>query len=202
MKEKLNLTIVFILLKVSVSMAQIDVITNAIGGLTGGKTNVVYDPTNKVQLAKVIAESKKTNSAIQKQLELLDKAREAMARVDEYVRQIQYIDDIKNIQMDINRISQESIDASAELKVINDTKIIALIGSINANLVAVESMLNLANHIIEDGFLKMSSGERIDALYKIRAETLGYRATAIYLNQQIRDIASLKLLNKIYGGTN
>lgn len=199
MKKLISIAVLLGMCGCPLTYGQIDAVKDAIGGLTGGKGNVVYDPTNKAQLAKVIAESKKTYGAIKKQLELLDKAREVMVKVNAHIRQIRYLDDIKSGQQDINKISQQSIAAARELNVVNDKEVIDIISAINNNLIAVESMLNLANHLLEDDFFKMSTAERVEALYKIRSETLSYRATAIFLNQQIRQYASVKFLNRIYG---
>jgi predicted transglutaminase-like cysteine proteinase len=178
--------------------AQVAAAQQAIGTLTGGQTNMVHDPANKLQLITIVEEARKTYTVVKKELELLEAAREALSKVNKFVRQVKYLDDIIEIQKEIYKLNQESINQARQLNVINKKSVLDVIQALNNNLIAMESSLNLANHLLEDDFVDMNTAERMEALQKIRGETLDYRATARYLNKQIRDIATLHFLEKIY----
>jgi hypothetical protein len=179
--------------------AQVAQASQAIGGLTGGKSNMVWDPSTEMQLVTVVEEARKTYTVIKKELELLEEARKALAKVNNFVRQIKYLDDIIKIQKEIYKINQQSIDQARELKVLDKKAVLDLVEAMNNNLIAMESTLNLANHMLKDDFLEMSTAERIKALQEIMRESRDYLATARFLNRQIREYATLHFIQTIYG---
>lgn len=167
-------------------------------GTVAGKPSVVHDPINELNLVKSLDEARKTYTAIEKQLELLEKAKEQMQKVNNIVREVRYVDEIHEIYSKTIELNKNSLKLAQELNVINDKYIVNLIGTINNSLISFESTLNLVTHLIEDDFFKMNDSERLQRMIDIRNETRDYRATALYLNQEIRRYASVKFLEQIY----
>lgn len=178
--------------------AQLDQISDAVGALSGGQTNVVHDPANKLQLIKVIDEARKSYSVIKKQLELLEDARETIAKVSNTLRQVRYVDEIMTIQNEIIEINRQSLEMANELQVTNVKGVVQVIAMMNNTLISLESSLNLANHLLTDDFFKMTEAERLTALLEVKRETYDYRATAKYLNREIQKYATLNFLDKLY----
>jgi hypothetical protein len=179
--------------------AQIADAAGAVSDILGVKPpEQVHDRMATLNLVKGLEEARKTYTAIEKQLELLGKARDAMEKVNNVVREVRYIDEIYQIYDKTIELNQKSIDVAQTLNVINDEYIISLIGSINNSLISFESTLNLATHLIKDDFFKMNDAERLGRMIEIRNETRNYWVTAMYLNREIRRYASIKFLGQIY----
>lgn len=163
-----------------------------------GTPTTVNDPTNKVQLVKIVAEAKKSYAVVNEQLELLKKAREGLTKISNTLRTIRMIDDIAAIQGDIFEYQQAAFQAARELRVVNTEEIADIIGALNSTLIASESSLSLANNVLADGFFDMTTAERLEMLRETKRELQEQRATARYLDRQIRNYASLAFLENIY----
>lgn len=159
---------------------------------------IVHDPTAAAKLVAMLDEARKTYQVVEKELELLEKAKEQLSKVNGFVRTVRYVDDIKSIQQDIYRINQESLHQAQRLHVINKEGVIALVELMNNSLTSLESTLNLASHLLEDDLINLSDGERLEQLAEIRNECYQYRATANYLNREIRRFAQGYYLNEMY----
>lgn len=168
-----------------------------IKNLTGTPTTV-NDPGNKVQLVKIVAEARRSYNVVNEQLELLQKAREGLTKISNTLRTIRMIDDITAIQKDIFEYQQNALQAARELNVIDTEEIAEIITALNTNLIASESAISLANHVLTDGFFDMSTAERLEMLREIKREQHSYRATAMMLDRQIRKYATLTFLENIY----
>lgn len=194
MKTLFTLITVFF---VATGYSQIADAVEAVGNLAG-KPTIVHDPTSEAQLIKTLDEARKTYDGIKKQLELLEDAKKVMVKVNTYVREVSYVDEIRKIYDQTIDLNQRSLETAQRCKVFNDKYVVNLVSAMNNSLISFESTLNLINHLLEDDIFSMDDASRIDRLKTIRDETRDYRATAIYLNREINRYISVKFLEQLY----
>ncbi|MEM9298455.1 MAG: hypothetical protein AAGA64_08690 [Bacteroidota bacterium] len=175
-------------------------VASAISALSGlaGKPSIVMDPTNKAQLVHILNETRKSYSVVKQQLELLDQAREAVNKVNTFVKQYRIVNEIAEIQRDIFEMNKASMEAAQSMKVISANEVIDYLTAINTNLIYAESSLNLVNAFLSDNVFEMTTKERLEMLYELKREAQSYRATARYLDRQIRHYATLEFMDRIY----
>ena len=82
--------------------------------------------------------------------------------------------------------------------VVHHDEVLDILESFNTNLQAVESSLNLANKLLEPGFFKMTTAERLIELRELKDETRGYLADAYYYNRRIKNLGKINMLEKVY----
>ena len=201
--KNLKQTLLSLILLLSISSSHAQIIEGAgalLGGLVG-PPQVVTDPTNKIQLVTLVAETKKTYNVINDQLDLLKKAKDALEKINDQLRTIRMIDDITYIQGQIFDYQKSAMDAARELRILNAEEVAEIVSALNNTLIASESSLTLVTKLLTEGVFDMTTAERLEMLRETKRELQEQRATARYLDRQIRNYASLAFLDNIYAKT-
>jgi uncharacterized membrane protein YdfJ with MMPL/SSD domain len=167
--------------------------------LAYSQASVVTDPGSYGYLAETAAQAANTVTQVKKQLDILEEARETIAKVNSALRELILIDDIIQSQAYVIKYSQDSYRRFEQSKAFTPGELANILITFNNIVVMSSQNIKIANAVSQDKLLKMNDAERLNRLEKVSQDLRSLANDILIMESRFNTIMQKKILQKAFG---
>lgn len=171
-------------------------ITDAIELVAKPIPQVVTDPTAYQHFVRSVNETRKQVQAAKEQVDLLTNAKEALTKVNNFIREVYIIEQVISDQVYVTQKVSGTLKQLQESKTFSIYEMTRITGELTLLVSSSQRTLSLLEKVIKDGLFKMDDYQRLEFLKSLQTDMQEARAVVNGITASYQRAMNLKIMKK------